>query len=647
VYTEAPEFIGERRFAERFGSLLDDRAHAWFGVNYLPGVNDIDVLLWHEAIGVFTIEVKAISLSMIEKFSLTRCKIEGRVEGKSPHVQAQKAELTLRNYLWARGIKFFNVATAAFSEISRAEWNSAWASSPQLSGKWAESIIFQEDLQSGPEVLLNRLEYIYLNPPSGSGSDRKFSNNPAIFDKLKKSISPDQEKPQPIPSDMSRLRELEDSVYQETRNRFPAFGTGQLLYTGHPGTGKTFRLLQIGYEHASAGAKVIFLCFNKVLAADIRRLLVGREFLSQQLRLGDEPGESFVLDVVDVWDVLLQRLAEQGLAGVRGYNFAESLDSNSSDSNSFDTQGREAVELLDAVRDEIGVYDTVLIDETQDFKEWQFKLAKLHLKKGGTLLIAHGKGQELYPADPATETLLEEFPKQGLRRNFRNTKESFRAAYVAHLSQLDREKIKSSAKRFVHDFSGKEQGLDFERAEGRYPILEPVDMKSLSGEDPSSVFYAEEEMEVLVARYQQILREQIDFLEERHRPIDLLLLVPTEKCVEARAVKKALEGLEQEFIDLTDVALRRATVAATSVRLCTFHSARGIEGYRVVIFGLSILPRLCKQIGLSKPENLLYVILTRAVFETTIVIRSDEWNNDIVVLVQEIISHLSSRNSEN
>jgi len=639
VYTEAPEHAGERRFAERLGSLLDERAHCWFGVNYLPGVNDIDVLLWHDTIGIFTIEVKAISLSMIEEFSLTRCKIQDRDEGRSPHVQAQRAEVSLRNYLGARGIKFFNVATAAFPNISRAEWNSAWASTPQLSGKWAETVIFQEDLQSGPEAFLKRLECIYLNPPSGTGTNRKFVNNRANFDKLKIVISPDLEKPLPIPSDMSRLRELEDSVYRETKDRFPAFGTGQLLYTGYPGTGKTFRLLQIGYEHASAGAKVIFLCFNKVLAADIRRLLVGRQFLNQQMRLGEEPGESFVLDVADVWEVLLERLAEQGLAGESGYNFGESLDSDS-----FDARGREAVELLYSVRDEIGVYDTVLIDETQDFKEWQFKLAKLHLKRGGTLLIAHGKDQELYPVDPATEMLLEEFPKQGLRRNFRNTKESFRAAYVAHLSQLDREKIRSSAKRFVHDFSGKDQGLDFDRTEGRYPILEAVNMKSLSGEDPSSVFYAEEEMEVLVARYQQILREQIDFLRERHRPIDLLLLVPTEKCVEARAVKKALEELKQEFIDLTDDSLRRATVAATSVRLCTFHSARGIEGYRVVIFGLALLPRLCKQIGLNKPENLLYVILTRAVFETTVVVRSDEWNSEIVVLVQEIISHLSSRN---
>ena len=639
VYTDMPKLVGELRFAEKLGSLLDGRAHAWFGVNYLRGVNDIDLLLWHDAIGVFTIEVKAISLSMIEEFGLTTCKIQDRKPGPSPHAQAQKAELGLRRYLEGKKFKIFNVPTAAFPLISRAEWNSTWASKGQLSGEWAESIIFEEDLQSGPEVLLKRLRYIYFNPPSGSGSDRSFSNNQKTFEELKRIVSPEQEKPIPLPSDMIRLRELEESVYRETKNRFPAFGAGQLVYTGHPGTGKTFRLVQIGFEHAAAGAKVLFLCFNKVLAADIRRMLAGREFISRQLRLGEDPSESFVLEVADVWDVLLQRLAEQGLAGEMGNEMEAS-----SDSNSFDARGREAVELLGSVRDEIAVYDTVLIDETQDFREWQLNLAKLHLKSGGTLLIALGKGQELYPVDPAIESLLETIPTQSLRRNFRNTKESFRAAYVAHVSQLAREKIKSSAKRFVNDFSGQDLELDFERAEGRYPILEPVDISSLTGEDPSSPFYAEEEMVTLVARYQQILREQIDFLDERLRPIDLLLLVPNEKCVEARAVKRALEELKQEYIDLTDQKLRRATVSPTSVRLCTFHSARGIEGYRVVIFGLSHLPRLCEQIGLKKPENLLYVILTIAVFETTIVVRSDEWNDDIVVLVQEINAHLASKN---
>ena len=639
VYTEMPDHSGERRFAEKLRLLLDHRAHAWFGVNYLPGVNDIDLLLWHDEVGVFTIEVKAITLSMIEKFGLTRCKIKDREEGPSPHAQAQKAELSFRNYVKPRKLNLFNVPTAAFPLITRAEWNLAWSSSAQLSGEWAETVIFQDDLQSGPDVFLKRLAYIYRNPPSGAGSDRQFSNNQENFEKLKRIISPEREEPQLIPSDLSRLRELEASVYRETQNRFPAFGSGQLVYTGHPGTGKTFRLLQIGYEHASAGANVLLLCFNKVLAADIRRMLAGREFLSEQLRLEMEPSKSFLLDVADVWDVLLQRLAEQGLSG----EFEDEREV-SSESSGFDARGRDAVELLGSVKEDVAIYDTVLIDETQDFRKWQFDLAKLHLKPGGTLLIAHGKGQELYPVDPVIESILGAIPTQGLRRNFRNTKESFRAAFVAHSSQLDREKIKSSAKRFVNDFSGQENGLDFERSEGRYPILEPVDMSSVSGEDPSSPFYAAQEIEVLVSRYRQILRDQIGFMDERHRPIDLLLLVPTEKCVEARAIRTALEELKQEYTDLTDEKLRRATVPATSVRICTFHSARGIEGHRVVIFGLSQLPRLCEKIGLKKPENLLYVILTRAVFETTIAVRSDEWNDDVVVLIQEIITHLSNRN---
>jgi len=642
VHTEMPTHNGERRFADRLNLLLDDRAHAWFGVNYLPGVNDIDLLLWHDVVGVFTIEVKAISLSMIERFGLTRCKIKDREEGPSPHAQAQKAELSLRNFLKPRKLNLFNVPTAAFPLITRTEWNLAWSSSAQLSGEWAETVIFQDDLQSGPDVFLKRLAYIYRNPPSGAGSDRQFSNNQENFEKLKKIISPKREEPQPIPSDMSRLRELEASVYRETQNRFPAFGSGQLVYTGHPGTGKTIRLLQIGYEHATAGAKVLFLCFNKVLAADIRRVLIGREFLSEQLRLELEPSKSFELDVADVWEVLLQRLAEQGLSGE-----FENEPEVSAGSNGFDDRGRDAVDLLRSVEEEIAIYDTVLIDETQDFRQWQFDLAKLHLKPGGTLLIANGRGQELYPVDPSIESILGSFPSQTLRRNFRNTKESFRAAFVAHSSQLDREKIKSSAKRFVNDFSGQENGLDFDRPEGRYPILEPVDMSSLLGEDPSSPFYAAQSMEALVSRYCQILKDQISFMDERHRPIDLLLLVPTEKCVEARAVRAALEQLRQDYTDLTDEKLRRATVPANSVRICTFHSARGIEGHRVVIFGLSQLPRLCEQIGLKKPENLLYVILTRAVFETTIAVRSDEWNDNIVVLIQEIIAHLYNRNSSN
>lgn len=632
IYTQLPEHKGELRFAHRLGSMLDDRAHAWFGINYLPGVKDIDLLLWHEEVGVFTIEVKAVSIEMIESFSFTRCKIQGRGEGPSPHAQAQAAEIDLRNYLLARKLRIFNIATAAFPEITRAEWNTAWRNNPRLTNDWPESIIFQEDFQTGPQALVERLKHIYEFPPSGAGSHRRFTHSRTTLEQLTKLVSPEQESPEPIPSDIKRLRDLEQSVYRETKNRFPAFGENQLVYNGHPGTGKTFRLLQIGYDHAAAGSRVLYLCFNKVLAADIRRMLISRKYTKDQLNLIDETRESFTFDVMDIWDALRHRLSEQGL---------------STDSGDLDDRGREAVELLETVGDEIATYDTVLLDETQDFKEWQFRLARLHLKKKGTFLVAYGRGQELYPTDSDIDEVLEEYPKQSLRRNFRNTKESFRAAYVAYTSQLNSEKIKASSKRFVSDFSGKEQGVDFERTEGRYPILEPINLSELDQEDPSTAFYVEQEEALLAAAYSKLIREQIDFLEERHRPIDLLLLVPSDKSLETRAARRALQAIEQDFVDLTDDLNRRVTVGADSVRLCTFHSARGIEGYRVLIFGLASLPSLCEKIGLDRPENLLYVVLTRAVFETTVVVRSDEWNSEIIVFLEGVISHLTSRNSAN
>ena len=164
-----PKFAGERRFAQRLGSLLDNRAHAWFGVDYLHGVNDIYLLLWHDAIGVFIIEVKAIPLSMIESFGLTYCKIQDLESGPSPHVQAYRAEVSLRRHLQGKKLKLYNVPTAAFPEITRAEWNSAWSESAQLSGEWAQTVLFQDDLQSGSELLLDRLAYIYRNPPCGGG----------------------------------------------------------------------------------------------------------------------------------------------------------------------------------------------------------------------------------------------------------------------------------------------------------------------------------------------------------------------------------------------------------------------------------------------------------------------------------------------
>lgn len=43
------------------------------------------------------------------------------------------------------------------------------------------------------------------------------------------------------------------------------------------------------------------------------------------------------------------------------------------------------------------------------------------------------------------------------------------------------------------------------------------------------------------------------------------------------------------FIDYTKEDNRRSVASNSDVRLCTFHSSRGLEGERVIIFGLETI----------------------------------------------------------
>ena len=75
IYTPDPQFAGELSFAKQLKGLLlrDNKAHIWFSLSYMPGVQDIDCLLWHEDVGIFCIEIKAIPINAIETFKFETC----------------------------------------------------------------------------------------------------------------------------------------------------------------------------------------------------------------------------------------------------------------------------------------------------------------------------------------------------------------------------------------------------------------------------------------------------------------------------------------------------------------------------------------------------------------------------------------------
>jgi len=101
LHTTLPDAKGhaaERAFLERLVELGDARTRVWGNVDYLQGVGDLDAILLQPDIGMFTIEVKGVSLAMIEEYGLKHCKITGR-SGPHPVDQIGLATMDLRNYL--------------------------------------------------------------------------------------------------------------------------------------------------------------------------------------------------------------------------------------------------------------------------------------------------------------------------------------------------------------------------------------------------------------------------------------------------------------------------------------------------------------------------------------------------------------------
>lgn len=139
---------GERQIAKQLGSIPDDNLHLWFGLDYIPGVRDIDVLAVHQHIGIFVIEVKAVPIKMIKRIGYQTCHIEGRSPDRGPTVQAFEAMRSLQDFLRPRLRQIpFIAPTACWSKIHRHEWNSQM-DNEDIVGDWAERLLFKDDIYS-------------------------------------------------------------------------------------------------------------------------------------------------------------------------------------------------------------------------------------------------------------------------------------------------------------------------------------------------------------------------------------------------------------------------------------------------------------------------------------------------------------------
>ncbi len=636
VHTKLPARTGELRLAQRLASLPDPKLHLWFNV-HLPKMNEADLIIWHEEIGVFVVEVKAVPLQHIEYFSHHECILreksgQERQDKRSPQQQAQEACHGLRDYLGRAkldemGRPWISV-TACWPMISRRQWNRD-LDHEAYRGEFAERMIFSEDLAGGPSAFRDRLRYTRENPPLGKGRRSRFHHEDAHLERFREEISGGA-RPKPTQSDLQRLRAIEEDVGSATLKEVPPADSMRLVYKGRPGTGKTFRLLKVAYRHALDGRRVLFACYNKVLAADLNRLMS----LSEELQRAPVQPR-----FADIFELLIE--CANGLA----INDLERSDAG--EWGELVTEG-----FIEAT--EGGWYDTVLVDEAQDMDQWALELLE-HL--GGpkaTLCVATGSAQELYGDSAEWLADFERSAKvKPLRRNFRNTKPVFRLAQLVYEADFTREKLAAASERLgVHKRA--DQQLLFDRPGGRTPTLRYANDLQLRYFDENQAEFGEIQEQIMTQEYQQIIEEQLDEMDEEREagraedrlqeyPFDLLVLVPGKNRFEYRWASEALRRLVPRVahIDYVNDDNRRDIPRRDTVRLCTFHSARGIEGTRVVVFGLDKTIDVAKAAN-AKAANLGYIVLSRAVFELVIAFRMTQAGNPVPSFVEKALSDVGA-----
>jgi hypothetical protein len=277
------------------------------------------------------------------------------------------------------------------------------------------------------------------------------------------------------------------------------------------------------------------------------------------------------------------------------------------------------------------IYDTVLIDEAQDFKEWMLRFAEAHAAAEASVFVAETPGFELYGG---RAQWLHGFQERAgmkpvcLARSFRNARPTFQLAKVFYDTYPERPRISDAVQRLDRD-----GGYIFDTDRANTPTIRVMTRTKRADSHVRTSLVKE----ILRDETAEIARHQGDLL-------DLMLLVPYRKRSNRthwalRCIREALCALSVDYIDYTDASARRRVPRPDQVRVCTYHSARGLEARHVVLFGFESLNNISKSVGCSA-NNIGYVALSRSRFDTTIVCSSQGARSRPITHVKAILEAL-------
>jgi len=577
---------GERRLAQRLQEKLGEDYRLWYNVPVGSQRLYPDFILLHPHRGILVLEVKDWKLSTLQQANPETVSLltpNGIKEEKNPLEQARGYALAIcqmleRDPLLVQSAGKFQGKLAfpysyglVFTHITRKQFNSQEG----LREVFEPSFVICQDEFSenvAPEELQQRLEnlsaYKFGEPLTSVQIDRiRWHLFPEVRIGVQLSLFPDEPQDTKLEVVIPDLLHVLD-LHQEQIAR--SLGEGHRVIHGVAGSGKTLILVYRCLDLAQKLNKpILVLCFNVALAAKLRQVLHEKGI-----------GELVTVRHFHRWcsELLWQyQIPKPSSHQFQGAAYVEEL-------------VQRVMRSVDANKIPAGTYGALLIDEGHDFRpEWLKLAVQMVDPETNSLLLLYDDAQSIYEAKGKQKVSFKHLGIQAqgrttvLKVNYRNTLEILSVAYE-----------------FAQEMLTPTQGQDEDT-----PLLVRPQSAGRRGPQPELI-----ELPTFTAEVNYLVKRVQQFSEQGNAWNQMAIVCRFKWMAERigksfEAAQIPIEWINQNYDS------REFNPAASSIKILTMHSSKGLEFPIVLIPGLGFMPT--QNISPLEEARVLYVAMTRAI----------------------------------
>jgi len=582
---------GERRFAQRLESKLEDDYLCWYDVSIGEKTRHPDFVIFHPRRGVLVLEVKdwrLATIDHIDKSEVTLNTERGMVAERNPLEQARDYMFVITNKLERdeqlvfssgshKGKLFFPYAHGVvLTNITRKEFDSTDISeviAPHL-------VICRDEMTESvdPEDFQQRMWNMFPIPFKAALSLPQIDRiRWHMFPEVRIPAQPDMfDDAGGVSTQIPDLLRVMD-IQQEQLAR--SLGEGHRVIHGVAGSGKT---LILGYraEHLAKVCQrpILILCYNTALAAKLADVMHAKGL---QDKVNAVNFHAWCVRQLNTYHVGVP----QGLSGDAFY----------------DACVNRVIESVDRKMIPSGQYDAILIDEGHDFRPEWFKLVVQMIHPDSqSLLVLYDDAQSIYGGK---NKLKFSFSSVGVEARGRTT--------ILKVNYRNTVEILSVAQAFANELLNPPEAED-----DHAPTVLPMSA-GRRGPKPLLIKLPSipEEAEYLATK----LRDSKDVGLNWN---DMAITCRTHDVADViENVLKRMKIPVQRQGGKTQGKRSAFSYGHDSVKVMTMHSSKGLEFPLVCIPSVGVIHG--KVDNEKDEEKLLYVAMTRAMDELVMTYRED------------------------